>query len=118
VLEGAGAQCDEAGSARETADQLALHGPARWDVVLVDHRLPDTAGTELAGWLRRQGIPPEVPILLCSGALPHGEPDLAERYGISGVVRKPFSAHELRATVKAAVARPDATAPADPAAMP
>ncbi len=80
------------GSAREALDQLSV---AQWDLICVDERLPDAAGTELARQLRARL--PTAFVALVSG-FATGVDDAALRSGaIDAVLPKPCKDDELEA---------------------
>lgn len=96
-----------AGSAAEAAERLA--GIPEVDVVLMDHRLPDGAGTELAGTVRR--LHPEARILLVTAATDETVLDIALRAGCAGYVSKNEPLSELVAALRAVHAGATAISP-------
>jgi PAS domain S-box-containing protein len=67
--------------------------PLRFDLVLTDEAMPDLAGSELAGEIRR--VRRDVPIILMSG---HGGARLADRaagIGVNEVLHKPLQRSDL-----------------------
>jgi PAS domain S-box-containing protein len=67
--------------------------PTRFGLVLTDEAMPDLAGMELAGEIRR--IRPDVPIILMSG---HGGARLVDRaagIGVNEVLHKPLQRSDL-----------------------
>jgi CheY-like chemotaxis protein len=76
----------EAGSAREALDRL--DGRAGFDLLVTDHFMPETTGTELARTVRRRS--PDLPILIISGYADVADiaPDLPR-------LAKPFRQAEL-----------------------
>lgn len=70
----------------------------RFDVVLLDHRMPGIMGGDVYGRLRR--LRPELPVVLMTAAMdPQG---LAREVGAPLVLNKPFDVDELMDAVDAA----------------
>ena len=93
MLEDLGFGVIEAETAQEALAAVAAAG--RIDAALVDFRLPDMDGVELAGRLR--GVKPELRLVMVSGQ-PVG-PDMLEQIPGQpvGMLLKPFSARQLEA---------------------
>jgi signal transduction histidine kinase/CheY-like chemotaxis protein len=86
-----------AASGREALS--VLRSPAQLDLMLTDFAMPEMNGAELIS--AAVHIRPDLPVLLFSGYVP-----LAEQAGITGaLLRKPFTAAELDAALRAAVGR-------------
>ena len=83
--------------------QIALEtlrkNPARWDVLITDHNMPDMTGAELARAVRR--LSPELPIILITG---FANPEAAELEGIDHKVMKPVSGRELALVIQQSLA--------------
>lgn len=85
-------QCAENG---EDALQMIQQRP--FAVLLTDLQMPGMDGLELAGKARK--LMPDLPIVLCTGAVTPEVCALAEETGIAQVVRKPIRFSELFAIV-------------------
>jgi CheY-like chemotaxis protein len=59
-LQDAGLEVEEAGSGRQALERLARADGDRPDVVVVDQRMPDLSGIELARALLARGAPPRL----------------------------------------------------------
>ncbi len=92
-------------SANTSGEALAMARAHRFRLVLVDAKLPDLDGIELARRLREAN--PDAPIFLISGYF-HGD-DIEVRQAvatglISGFISKPFLHDEVRRIVRRALA--------------
>jgi CheY-like chemotaxis protein len=67
--------------------------PARFDVALLDERMPGMTGTELAASLRR--LRADLPVIITTGFRSHDLGERARQAGVTEVVLKPYSASEL-----------------------
>jgi signal transduction histidine kinase len=76
---------------------LALLESERYDLVLLDLRMPEVDGLMVLRQLRAGGG--ETPVLLTGTGLLDGELEAAVRLGIQGVLRKPFADDALVALV-------------------
>ena len=97
-LEEAGLKVDIAASAADALNKLGLI-PGGVDAVVIDIGLPDRQGDALVGELR--SIYPSLPIVVASG---HGKADLEALFRNTtsiAFVRKPYTADELRAAIRA-----------------
>jgi CheY-like chemotaxis protein len=91
----------EAAGGDEALALLAAHAAGRRatpDVLMLDHAMPGMNGLELARALRARGI--TAPILLASGHAEFADPAEAGTDLLAGVLRKPFSLRDLRATLQ------------------
>jgi CheY-like chemotaxis protein len=86
----------------------ALTGdPGRFDVILLDLRMPDMDGAEFIRAVRRVGRFRDIPIVLTTV-----EPDTSELLqearglGVAAVVKKPWKPQDLRAVVQAVLNEP------------
>ena len=70
-----------------------LDGGRPIDIILLDVRLPDGNGLELAGEIRERPSPP--PILVLSASVLPSERAAALRSGADDFMGKPFRAHDL-----------------------
>ena len=78
-----------------------LTADSRFDLILLDLRMPDMDGVEFIREVRRSGRFRDIPIVLAT-VEPDGSPMLAEAVGqgVAAVVKKPWKPHELRAVVQ------------------
>jgi CheY-like chemotaxis protein len=65
--------------------------PTRFELVIVDSRMPGMSGPEVCQ--KAHAIAPDVPLVLCSGA-PH---DLTRLEGVRDLLPKPFGLKDARA---------------------
>ncbi len=87
-----------AGTALTAAGALELAQRRHPDLLLVDYRLPDRAGTELVRELRRQGV--QTPAVLMTANLERGFNELAREAGAQGSVLKTGKVQELLETLR------------------
>jgi nitrogen-specific signal transduction histidine kinase/CheY-like chemotaxis protein len=71
--------------------------PRAFNVLITDHSMPKITGIELAQSLKEAGI--DIPVILISGYLAHTMGDEVRDVGISEVMTKPISAHQLTETI-------------------
>jgi DNA-binding NarL/FixJ family response regulator len=81
------------GEATSAIQALTLIGERAVDVLVVDHRLPDTSGIELVRELRDRGV--TVPAVLTSTMAEAGFNDVAREAGAQGTLLKTGSPAEL-----------------------
>ena len=86
--------------AATAGEALALLSRLAFDVVLVDHRLPDSSGTELARELQRRGN--EAAVVLTSTGGEPGFNEAAREAGALGTLVKTGSPSDLLETLRAA----------------
>ena len=67
--------------------------PQAWDLIITDQTMPGLTGTELIAQIRSTHS--TIPILLCTGYSDTFNPDDQERLGISKLLQKPTSLHQL-----------------------
>jgi len=83
---------------RDAGRTVRTHGAS---IVITDVFMPDTDGIEVVHTLRKEC--PGTPIIVISGDTPMGDSrgmlTVAQALGVAGVLRKPFSIDELRATL-------------------
>ncbi len=89
--------------ARDAVEALALVHDTPYDAVLVDEDLPDVAGTELMGRIRR--IAPDLSLILFSADARVEKAVAAMRSGAHDYLRKTVSSAELRGAVDRAAER-------------
>ena len=98
VLRRVGASCDRALNATEA---LSRFGERTFSLVLLDAKLPDMDGLELAQQLQRMN--PHVPILLVSGYYGRDDSAIHEATAtglIQGFIEKPFLHDEILLAVR------------------
>ena len=86
--------------AATAGEALALLSRLAFDVVLVDHRLPDSPGTEFARARRRRGV--DAAVVLTSTGGESGFNEAAHEAGARGTLVKTGSPTELLETLRAA----------------
>jgi CheY-like chemotaxis protein len=79
----------------------------RFDLILLDLRMPDMDGVEFIRAVRRTGRFREIPIILTT-VEPDGSELLreAQELGVAAVVKKPWKPQELRAVVQSVLHEP------------
>ncbi|HEU6435968.1 MAG TPA: ATP-binding protein [Nitratidesulfovibrio sp.] len=77
----------------DAEDALRLLAAGRYDVALLDLRMPGSSGPELARAIRAQGY--ALPLVLCTGNECDIPPDELEKSGLL-LITKPFTTEELR----------------------
>ncbi len=97
-LRGAGFRPVEAATVAE-AEAIALHGPVRFEALILDVNLPDGDGRDLCARLRAAGL--QVPVLMLSGA--DGDDDVVRglEAGAHDYVAKPLRPAVLIARLRA-----------------
>jgi signal transduction histidine kinase len=96
VLERDGYAVGEAGGVAEGVTRIA---EGEWDLILVDHLMPDGTGDDIATALHLRDDP--TPLVLCSGTLHRLDPG-ADR-AFAALIHKPFLPRELRETCRRVV---------------
>jgi CheY-like chemotaxis protein len=93
---------------RRALEVLAAAG-GRFDLILLDLRMPDMDGVEFIRAIRQGGQFREIPIVLTT-VEPDTSPLLREAVaqGVAAVVKKPWKPHELRAVVQSVLHEPRA----------
>lgn len=102
-LEEAGVEVEEAASGADALEQLTSALGPRFDAVVIDQRMPDMTGLEMAGQLVARGPHPRL-FLFTSYLLPDQEAE-ARRLGVTPVLKT-----DLRALIAAMSADRDAAA--------
>ncbi|HBP19245.1 MAG TPA: hypothetical protein DEA08_15835 [Planctomycetes bacterium] len=95
-----------AGSAEEA--RALLQAESSIQLVLSDERLPGQSGLELFDWARAEGL--ELPFVLMSGA-PSLTEDALLAKGFVGLLRKPFSAQQLKDAIAEGFEAPSSVSP-------
>jgi DNA-binding NtrC family response regulator len=99
-LEDLGYEVSLAGDCREG---LALASRRRFDLALLDYRLPDGSGIELMESLRT--LSPGLPVVLCSGLAGSDTQARALREGAASFLTKPASAALLDRAFRSALSQ-------------
>lgn len=85
-----------ASSGREALEKVRQLKP---DVILMDYRMPDHDGLEVASMLRKDPVLRAIPIILMTASSETIDPMILEAVGVNEYLRKPFEADELMQTV-------------------
>ena len=96
-----GAQCVRASDGQSALQAMQLH---RLALMLVDAKLPDMDGLDLAGRVR--GADPAVPVIMVSGYFYEDDPDIQAALAqglICGFVEKPFAHAAITGAMEAAL---------------
>jgi response regulator RpfG family c-di-GMP phosphodiesterase len=96
TFESADVEVDEAASAAEAAERIAVRMP---DVLLLDVHMPVMDGIEFARNLKADRRTRDLPIVMLTG-VENGTGDAARDAGAAALIRKPFSPLELLAVVE------------------
>lgn len=97
----------QVGTAACGADGLAMARSGLFDVLLIDQRLPDMLGTDLARAIRQESL--HVPFVLMSAWLTTEITVVAMKLGASNVIEKPLTLETMREAVQSALkSRPEA----------
>jgi DNA-binding NtrC family response regulator len=91
---------------QSVADALGAIEQEPFDVCVLDYKLPDGSGLDVAERIRSKWGP--VPIILISGYDPHAVAARADKLCISVFLEKPFSREVLCNAVKKAIGSPPA----------
>jgi two-component system response regulator HydG len=91
-------------TSQSVADALRAIEHKSFDAYVVDYKLPDGSGLDVAERIRSKGS--NVPIILMSGYDAISVALRAERFNISDFVQKPFSREVICNAVKKAVGSP------------
>jgi DNA-binding NarL/FixJ family response regulator len=90
----------EATEADEALQELRA---GRWDLVLLDLRLPHTNGLVTLKWLKQ--VRPEVPVVVVTGLPANPYAGAAERAGAAGFVTRDQARERVAGLVRALMAR-------------
>src|SRR6202049_4284881 len=91
----------EVQAAHSVADALGAVEQKSFDVYVLDYKLPDGSGLDVAERIRSKWG--ATPIILISGYDPSAVALRAEKLGISEILEKPFSREVICAAVKKAI---------------
>jgi PAS domain S-box-containing protein len=83
------------------ARELFISDPTAFDLVITDLTMPDMTGTRLVKELRE--IRPDVPVILCTGFSDQVSAEMLESMGISGLLLKPITIHEIAHAIRVAL---------------
>src|ERR1700760_1232268 len=89
-------------TSQSVVDAVAAIEQKRFDVYVMDFKLPDGTGLDIAEKVRSNGS--EAPIILISGYDPSAVAVRAEKLRISDIIEKPFSRASICGAVKKALA--------------
>lgn len=103
VLRGAGLRALEAASGAEAIALADEHLP---DVILLDLRLPDMDGTDVARELRGRARTARIPVVALSALQAAGDVDWLRAAGFAGYLEKPIDVGRFPAEVRHYCARP------------
>ncbi len=78
-----------------------LEGPEDFDIVVTDQTMPNLTGAQLAATVRFER--PDIPIIIVTGYTQHVETHSVETLGLSAVILKPFTRHELASAIRNAL---------------
>src|SRR6476646_3678540 len=91
-------------TSQSVADALAIIEQKPFDVYVMDYKLPDGSGLDVAERIRSKGS--EAPIILMSGYDRSAVALRAEKLRISDFLEKPFSRETISNAVKKAIGAP------------
>ncbi|MEM6457098.1 MAG: response regulator [Acidobacteriota bacterium] len=83
---------------------LANVGAIAPDLVICDHILPDVEGFHICAFIKNSPALVDTPVLMISGLVDEAFRSQATAMGADGVLKKPFTAAELKAVVNSLVA--------------
>src|ERR1700731_2332645 len=99
-------------TSQSVADALAAIEQKLFDVYVMDYKLPDGTGLDVAEQIRSKGS--EAPIILISGYDPSTVAVRAEKLRISDIIEKPFSRATICTAVSKAIGLASTSAKVDP----
>jgi len=91
--------------AGDGAEGLALARRYRPDLILMDMRLPDISGLEVARWIKVESELSGIPIIAVTAFAMNGDEEKARKAGCDAYITKPISIHDFLATVERYVTR-------------
>src|SRR6202048_2795616 len=97
---------------QSVADAVAVIEQKSFEVYIVDYKLKDGTGLDVAERIRTKGS--EAPIILISGYDPSAVALRAEKLNIFDIIEKPFSRTTVCDAVKNAIGSPPANPPPPP----
>ena len=100
VLEGAGYEVREAGSASEALRLIREHQPA---LLLLDLMMPGRSGLDLLGEIRQQPATADLPVVVVTAVGVQQDLDQAAALGARATLAKPFSRAQLLQAVEQAL---------------
>lgn len=76
--------------------------PGEFDLVLMDIHMPALSGADASQWIKASEVPRHrrLPIIAVTGDAAFADPAAWPAYGITDVLRKPFSLDSLRAVLR------------------
>ncbi len=76
--------------------------PSEFDLVLMDIHMPALSGADACQWIKDSDLPRHqgIPIIAVTGDAAFTDPGAAPGYGITDVLRKPFSLDSLRSVLR------------------
>ncbi len=80
-------------------EALQIASGEQLDLVLLELGLPDVDGQTLLGVLRRQYDMEDIPIIVCTAWPEDTALKMAEAYGFSGYISKPYTVNKLLSVV-------------------
>lgn len=89
--------------------EIFRSSPGEFDAVVTDYLMPRMTGLELASAI--SAIRPEIPILLQTGFVDHLPEAEIRAGGVTGILRKPMSGHDLAEALRAVLSRVQTDAP-------
>ena len=98
------------------ADALGAIEQKPFDVYLIDYKLPDGSGLDVAERILSKWVP--APIIIISSYHPSAVALRAEKLGISAFLEKPFSRETICNAVKKAIGSPKAASELSQADLP
>ncbi len=101
-LESQGHTMETVFTGRDGEDFLTTY---KYDLIILDWTLPDLAGVEICGKMRRSGV--QTPILMLTGKTHIDDKEKGLDAGADDYLTKPFDLKELSARVRAILRRPE-----------
>lgn len=101
-LESQGHTMETVFTGRDGEDFLTTY---KYDLIILDWTLPDLAGVDICGKMRRSGV--QTPILMLTGKTHIDDKEMGLDAGADDYLTKPFDLKELSARVRAILRRPE-----------